>query len=118
MKIIKSLTIICFSAVLIMSVSCNHKGSKTSGASDTIAIPARIEVSIKGMSCTDCEQIIQANVAKLNGVKSVKADYTTGKAIIDYNAGLMDTAGIRTAITGTGYGVTAFTPLSLNDSIN
>jgi copper chaperone CopZ len=60
------------------------------------------------MSCTGCEQAIQNNVRKLEGIKSVKASYTTGVAMIEYFQGMVDTASIREAINGSGYTVNKF----------
>ena len=51
-----------------------------------------IEVSIGGMTCTGCEQTIQNNVGKLEGIKSVKASFTTGIAMIEYFQGIVDTS--------------------------
>ena len=67
-----------------------------------------IEVSIGGMTCTGCEQTIQNNVGKLEGIKSVKASFTTGIAMVEYFDGIVDTTAIRQAITGSGYTVKHF----------
>jgi copper chaperone CopZ len=115
MKRINTITIILFSAILLIAVSCNNKGKK-SEKTDADAL-ARIEVSINGMTCTGCEQNIQNNVSKLDGIKTVKAAYTVGKAIIEYNPEIVDTTKIRTAITQSGYSVAAFNYLPMNDSI-
>jgi copper chaperone CopZ len=96
-------------AVTLFAISCG--GGKKDKLSE--AGPASfIEVKIGGMSCTGCEQTIQKNVGKLEGVKSVKATFTDGKAIVEYFPSLVDTANIRTAITGSGYSVQGFSPVS------
>ena len=71
-----------------------------------------MEVSIGGMSCTGCEQTIQNNVGKLEGIKSVKASFTTGTAIIEYFQGMVDTTKIGEAIKGSGYTVKKFIALT------
>ena len=103
--------------LLITLSGCNSKG----GNADKPALsgPAdRIEVSINGMTCTGCEQTIQTSVAKLEGIKSVKADFTTGKAFIDYIPDMVDTSMIRTAIAQKGYIVTGFSHDVAADSEN
>jgi len=99
----------------LIGFSCKNekvKSAKT-GAVDI----KRIEVSINGMTCTGCEQIIESNVGKLDGINSIEAKYTLNKATIEFDAEIVDTAKIRTAITGSGYKVAAFTYLHINDSI-
>ena len=58
------------------------------------------------MSCGGCEQKVQTEVAKLDGIKSVKALATIGKAFIEYNPAIADTARIRATIVSSGYSVT------------
>lgn len=69
---------------------------------------ASLEVSIGGMTCLGCEQTIQRNVGKLEGIKSVKASFTLGNALIEYNPGLVDSLKMKEAITGSGYSVKKF----------
>ncbi len=99
----------------LIGFSCKNEGIK-SAKNGTVDIK-RLEVSINGMTCTGCEQIIESNVGKLDGIKSVEAEYTLNKATIEFDAEMVDTAKIRTAITGSGYKVAGFTYLHLNDSI-
>jgi copper chaperone CopZ len=115
MKTYRIKLFILLSAVFLIGFSCNNERVKPvkNGVSDI----AKIEVSLKGMFCTGCEQIIQSNVSKLYGIKSVEATYKLNRAIIEFDPDIVDTAKIRTAITGSGYKVAAFTYLQLNDSI-
>ena len=106
---------IVLAAVFLIGFSCKNEGLKS--AKNGAANIKRIEVSINGMTCTGCEQIIQSNVGKLDGIKSVEAEFKLNKATIDFDPGIVDTAKIRTAISGSGYKVAAFTYLQLNDSI-
>ena len=110
------INIFILSAVFfLIGFSCKNESVKSAknGAVDI----KRIEVSINGMTCTGCEQIIESNVGKLDGIKSIEAAYTLNKATIEFDAEKVDTGKIRTAITGSGYKVAAFTYLHLNDSI-
>ena len=97
-----ALTILAFTLT-----SCGGKATKAENE-NVSAQAARMEVSIGGMSCTGCEQTIQTNIGKLEGVKSVKASFTVGNALIEYNPALVDSLIIKEAITGSGYTVKKF----------
>ena len=96
--------------IVLAAVSCGkNKKSPDMGASMEKSL---IEVSIGGMSCTGCEQTIQSRVGMLEGIKSVKASYVSGNALVEYFPGLTDTVKIKTAITGSGYTVKKFKPVA------
>lgn len=100
---------------LLVVVSCtsNKKSEK-----ETIQQqPSLVEVSIGGMDCTDCEQMIQINVSKLEGIKSIKASFIAGNAIVEYFPQQVDTIKIKEAIVGVGYTVKKFLPVQLKDTI-
>jgi copper chaperone CopZ len=97
-----------FIAVILAAFSCSRNQTR-SGKADTKTEPSVIEVSIGGMSCTDCEQTIQKRVGELSGIKSVKASYVAGNAIIEFFPDKVDSSKIREAITGSGYSVKRFT---------
>jgi copper chaperone CopZ len=92
---------------ILIAISCGGNGQK-SVKSEVKQESSSIEVSIVGMMCLGCEQTIEKNVTGLNGIKSVKASFTTGNAIIEYFPGLVDTSDIRKAINGSGYTVKKF----------
>jgi len=94
---------------LMLGISCGNNKKDTAEK----GIASLIEVNIEGMTCTGCEQTIQRNVGKLEGIKSVKVTFTDGRAIIEYFPTLVDTLKIRDAITGSGYIVKNFTPANL-----
>jgi copper chaperone CopZ len=88
---------------------CNCSGNQTKTLKTEIAQePKVIQVSIGGMSCTDCEQTIQTRVGKLEGIKSVKASYTAGSAIIEFFPDKVDSVKIREVIAASGYTVKKF----------
>ena len=91
----------------LIAFSCSGNGKKAAETEKNKVVSV-IEVSIGGMTCTGCEQTIQNNVGKLEGIKSVKASFTTGMAMIEYFDGMVDTSVIRQAITGSGYTVKKF----------
>jgi len=62
-----------------------------------------ITVKTKGMHCVSCERIIKDAVLNLNGVKNAKIDYTTEKAIIEFDSSQIDIKTIMNAIKKVGY---------------
>jgi copper chaperone CopZ len=107
MKKLFKITTLIFSLILVLSVSCNNKGTKQEKSIDT-ATSSFVEVKVSGMTCAGCENTVQTSVAKIEGVKSVKASATAGTALVEYASGIVDTAMIRKAITASGYGVKGF----------
>lgn len=93
-------------AISLLVISCG--GNKKDKANDS-GPAATVEVKIGGMTCTGCEQTIQRSVGKLEGIKSVKANFTEGKAIIEYFPLAADTSKIKDAINGAGYTFQGFT---------
>jgi copper chaperone CopZ len=95
----------------LIALACSGGGRKT-GQEEKNREASVMEVSIGGMMCTGCEQTIQNNVGKLEGIKSVKASFETGNAIIEYFQGMVDSTEIREAINGSGYTVKKFIAVS------
>jgi copper chaperone CopZ len=92
--------------IVAIASSCSNK---TKNEKASLAPASVIEVSIGGMTCTGCEQTIQRNLGKLEGVKSVKASFTTGKAVVEYFPEKVDTLKMKESVTGSGYSVKKFT---------
>lgn len=105
----KIIPILILAVSVLILVSCNGNANKAQ--IETIAQdPSQIEVSIEGMTCTGCEQTIQNNVSKIEGIQSIKASFMTGIATIEYLPGIVDTLAIKEAITGSGYKVKKIGP--------
>jgi len=98
--------------IVLFAAACTGKAKK----SGEVMAASGIEISIKGMTCTGCEQTIQANISKLEGVNSVKATFVDGKALVEYNPSLVDTAMMRKAVSGAGYTVNGFTAVPLTEA--
>lgn len=107
MKKTNLISVMILFALTLLTISCG--GNKKEKISET-GTSSFIEVKIGGMTCTGCEQTIQKSVGKIEGIKSVKATFTDGTAIVEYVTPVADTAGIRQAITGSGYVVQGFIP--------
>jgi copper chaperone CopZ len=97
-------------AVIILFSNCTGKSGKTtdSASAKTLSIA---EVSINGMTCTGCEQKIKGEITRLEGVASVNASFTEGKAVVSFDPALTDSTSIRGAITTAGYTPLKFTLL-------
>jgi copper chaperone CopZ len=96
-------------SVIVVFSSC--QGNKNADGGKKEIVTASVEISIKGMTCTGCEQTIQTGISKLKGVESVKATFTDGKAIVVYVPGETDSLKMKEAITSRGYIVNKFTQL-------
>jgi copper chaperone CopZ len=110
------ITLFLLSLILILAVSCNSKATKQEKSVDP-ATASFVEVNVTGMTCAGCENTVQTSVAKIEGVRSVKASAASGKAIVEYTSGVADTAMIRKAIVASGYGVTGFNQATPADSV-
>jgi len=64
------------------------------------------EFKISGMTCASCEEHVNHEVNKLNGIVSSKASYENGNAIVEFDKTKTNEAEIEKAINSTGYKVT------------
>ncbi len=64
------------------------------------------EFKISGMTCASCEEHVNHEVNKLNGIISSKASYENGNAIIEFDKTKINETDIEKAINSTGYKVT------------
>jgi len=98
------LTLSLIVCLMIILVSCG--GGKSTGIKETSDSPAAIStinLSIEGMTCTGCENTICTSLEKIPGVKSVKASYTDGNAVIEFEPDKVDTARLKEAVDASGY---------------
>lgn len=66
---------------------------------------AKIELPVKGMTCTSCEVHIESSLKKIPGVRSVKASYTEASTKVEYDPGKVTRDQLISAINETGYTV-------------
>jgi len=57
------------------------------------------------MTCTSCEEHVNHEVNKLNGIVDSKASFENGNAIIEYDKTKTNETEIEKAINSTGYKV-------------
>ncbi|WP_062054128.1 mercuric transport protein MerTP [Aquimarina longa] len=64
------------------------------------------EFKISGMTCTGCEEHVNHEVNKLNGIVNSKTSYEKGNAIIEFDKTKTNEMEIEKVINSTGYKVT------------
>ena len=62
-------------------------------------------IPVTGMSCTACASGIEKALSKTDGVKSANVNFTTEKAVIEYDPDKIDLQDIYEKIESLGYGV-------------
>ncbi len=69
----------------------------------------KLELKVKGMSCSHCENAVKKAVLEINGVKNCEASAKTGIVEIGYDASVISAAALSSAavaaIEDTGYDV-------------
>ena len=79
----------------------------------TTALPEAsqaLKFSVEGMICTGCESTIQTNVLQLEGIVSVRAFYTNGNVVVNFDPEKVDTTAIKQSILKSGYTVLSIAP--------
>lgn len=64
-----------------------------------------VNIKIKGMTCTACEEHITHSVSKIEGVLSVKPSYNKKNAVIEFDNSKTTIKDIKKAINNSGYNV-------------
>ncbi len=100
--------------IALLSISCQSKESKdTKSETPEQAVEyVLFEVQIEGMTCTGCEETIEAGVQKVDGIGTIEANHVDGNAQIKFVKGLSDTSAVKKVIEAAGYKVTGFKDLS------
>ncbi|MDE0772383.1 MAG: mercuric transport protein MerTP [Salibacteraceae bacterium] len=65
----------------------------------------KIEINISGMTCNSCEEHIDHEVGKIDGILNSQASYEKGNAVVEFDKTKTNWAEIQTAINSTGYEV-------------
>ncbi len=91
---------------LLAAFACKNPSPEAQSAK-TDAKTAQVEISIAGMTCTGCENTINASLKSVEGVSSVESSHTKGLASVVFEPEKTDTAAFRHLITEAGYDVLA-----------
>ncbi len=54
----------------------------------------QVVIQVKGMTCAGCNMHVESVVKKIEGVKSVKADFTVGEAVVQFDTNKVNVAAI------------------------
>lgn len=102
------------SIIFLLAVSCQNNESKNSETTEPEVAAEYVlyEVTIEGMTCTGCEETIEAGVGEVEGVGSIEASHTDGNAQLKFFEGKTDTASVKQVIEAAGYKVLAFKELA------
>ncbi len=65
----------------------------------------KVDLPIKGMTCTSCAQTIEKNLKRKKGVHSANVNFASQTAMISYDSTLVGIEGIENVIKDTGYEV-------------
>ncbi len=65
----------------------------------------QIKVIIQGMTCKGCEEHVNNELSKVNGVLSYKTSYTSRSSVVTFDKSKVDVKTIEAAINKTGYTV-------------
>lgn len=96
---------------LILISACNSKKDKAENTkSDISQVELQtISFDVEGMTCTGCEQTIQTNLKKIEGIQLVTASHTAKTTVVSFDPQKTDTTAIKQTIAGSGYEVTGIT---------
>jgi copper chaperone len=62
-------------------------------------------LTVKGMSCSHCEQSVEEGLADIDGILKVKADADANSVDVFYKSDLPDLSAVRQKIVALGYEV-------------
>lgn len=71
--------------------------------------------NIKGMTCVSCEQHVNNELSKVNGIIDYNTSYATQSSIVTFDKSKVDVKSIETAINNTGYTVKSYDILKMKN---
>jgi len=77
-------------------------------ATNASAAERTIKLSVPGMTCASCPYIVKTAIARLDGVRAVKAAMADRSATVTFEDTLTSVAAIRQATANAGYPATIF----------
>ena len=71
-----------------------------------VAHAAKVQINIKGMTCTGCENAIKKTINEFDGVYTSESDFEKGTAIVKFDSTEVDISKVEQAINELGYEAT------------
>lgn len=72
----------------------------------------QVMFTIKGMTCEGCEEHVNNELSKVNGVIAHQTSYATKSSLVTFDKSKVDSKTIEAAINKTGYTVTGYKPVT------
>ena len=94
---------------VIVAFSCKAKNDDSQESRNVTinqAAVVTVDVSVKGMTCTECEKTIKTGISKIPGVVDVTASFKDGRALVKFDTTITDPEKISDVIISRGYEVT------------
>jgi copper chaperone CopZ len=87
-----------FIIFLVLGLTVSAMAGQTSASKIRTAV-----INTYGMHCTGCEETVEAEIMKLDGIKSVKADHINKKVTVKYESSKVTLSQVKEAIKAAGY---------------
>lgn len=81
--------------------------SATTGFNPALTVPLHVELSLIGLSCSNCTTTVERVLTALPGVTEAHVNYTLGKAHVTYDPAQANVSGMIDAIKRAGYNIGA-----------
>lgn len=88
--------------ILIILLALLVSANIIAGYSDTGKIRTKV-IPTFGMHCQGCEETVTAEIMKLDGIKSVKADHVKKTVTVKYDDKKVTLEQVKAAIVNAGY---------------
>ena len=92
--------------LILFAFACQNtpkENAQKENNQEVLANAKKIEIVIKGMTCTGCENAIQNTIDNFDGVYSSKADFKKGIAVFEFDSTKVDIIKVKNAINELGY---------------
>ncbi len=114
------LSIVTLFAILMMAFPLYAKIFYPTPKASTPTLAAvdskqQVKFTIQGMTCEACEEHVNNELAKVNGVISYKTSYATQSTLVSFDNSKVDVKSIEAAINKTGYKVKNYDLMSASD---
>ena len=98
------------SVFVIAAFSCKAKNDDSQENARNVTINqsavVTVDVSVKGMTCMECEKTIKTGISKIPGVVDVTASFKDGRALVQFDTTITNPEKISDVIISRGYEVT------------
>ena len=114
------LAIVTFFAVLMMTFPLYAKvfypTPKVQTTLPVVDNEQQVKFTIQGMTCEACEEHVNNQLSKVNGVLAYKTSYSTRNSLVTFDKSKVDVKTIEAAINKTGYKVKSYDFMSANNT--